>query len=123
MEKQARQSLNQHLESSRNARWSWRVLTKVLKLGSGEEKNFPSFWTGGLAEKWCQEHLESLKRSEKKRANFSFYWEWAVNLQRQETLITKMPGREGKQRRVGTSREIIYGCERGGLYLQLNMVS
>lgn len=40
-----------------------------------------------------------------------------------ETLITKMPGREGKQRRVGTSREIIYGCERGGLYLQLNMVS
>lgn len=40
-----------------------------------------------------------------------------------ETLITKMPGREGKQRRVGTSREIIYGWERGGLYLQLNMVS
>lgn len=72
MEKQARQSLNQHLESSRNARWSWRVLTKVLKLGSGEEKNFPSFRTGGLAEKWCQEHLESLKRSEKKEQTSLF---------------------------------------------------
>lgn len=73
MEKQARQSLNQHLESSRNARWSWRVLTKVLKLGSGEEKNFPSFRTGGLAEKWCQEHLESLKRSGKKKEQTSLF--------------------------------------------------
>lgn len=40
-----------------------------------------------------------------------------------ETIITKMPGGEGKQRRAGTSREMIYSCERGGLYLQLNMVS
>lgn len=40
-----------------------------------------------------------------------------------ETIITKMPGGEGKQRRAGTSREMIYSWERGGLYLQLNMVS
>lgn len=66
-----------------------------------------------------------MKRSEKKKKSKLLFLlgMGSEPAETTETIITKKPGGEGKQRRVSTSREMIYGWERGGLYLQLNMVS
>ncbi|KAF6384987.1 hypothetical protein mRhiFer1_008840 [Rhinolophus ferrumequinum] len=122
MEKQARWSLNRSLESSRNDGGSWRVLTKVLKWRNRGEQSLPGFRIGGLAEEWCPEHLEGSKSSEKKKKEQTSLFPRYLGSghgppETMETIMTEVPGGEGRQRRVGALEQMSYGWGRGGLYL------
>lgn len=83
-------------------------MAEALKQESGREQNLFAFSTGGLAEEWCQDHLEGSKMSEE-RANLSFFsqgdWEMGHGSpERIETIIKKVLGEKAKAEKGGHLR-------------------